>query len=100
MKKSDNKQLKIQKIPLFALIKILDDLYDQGIEYIDIMADTSQDRDTIKIGVKEEYMMLEEGDDDDDIEFEEEYEDNDDVEDATTPIAKKRLTDEDIINLL
>ena len=59
---------KIQKIPLQDFITILQDLYEEGVNFIDISGgdanpDSDQLKDMIKITVKPEYM--EEDDDDD-----------------------------------
>ena len=85
----------IKKIPLNELIDILSDLYNRGVDYIDILAPeepSEDDRMTIKF--TKEYMSpdaeLEEG---------EELDDNEeDVLDIT--IIPTKLSDEDLNQLL
>jgi hypothetical protein len=65
---------KIQKIPLQDFITILQDLYEEGVNFIDISGgdanpDSDQIKDMIKITVKPEYM---EEDDDDDEDYDDE----------------------------
>lgn len=99
--KVPNNSLKIQKIPLFALIEILEKLYEDGVEYIDISGELKEDKDVIKITVKEEYMALDEDDLNNEAKFEEDF--DDDQEESILddePKPAKKLTDEDITNLL
>jgi hypothetical protein len=53
--------MKLRKVPLEPLIEILKDLYDNGVDFIDISGQTSNDskekRDVIKITVKPEYLI-------------------------------------------
>ena len=85
----------IKKIPLNELIDILSDLYNRGVDYIDILAPeepSEDDRMTIKF--TKEYMSpdaeLEEG---------EELDDNEeDVLDIS--IIPEKLSDEDLNQLI
>ena len=77
------------------LIRILEDLYNGGADYVDISGDTDTDgtpRDTIKITVKPDYMA-----DPDTIDEEEEDEDLH-VEDRLD--GRIRLSDDDINELI
>lgn len=95
-----DKKLIIQKIPLASLIEILENLYNEGVEYIDISGEIKNDKDLIKISVKEDYMILdEEGDSTSQFEEISSEEDEDDVLDKPIKSVQK-LTDEDITNLL
>ena len=63
--------IKIQKIPLKEFIIILQDLYEEGVNFIDLSggeADSGSDllKDMIKITVKPEYMEEDYDEDDDD----------------------------------
>ena len=85
----------IKKIPLNELIDILSDLYNRGVDYIDILAPeepSEDDRMTIKF--TKEYMSpdaeLEEGEELDD--------DEEDVLDIT--IVPEKLSDEDLNQLI
>lgn len=101
--KEPNKKLTIQKVPLSALIEILENLYNDGVEYIDISGELNGEKDIIKITVKEEYMTLDENHNDSEHKFEEIYDDDDDEQEniLDKPIkAVKKLTDKDITNLL
>lgn len=48
--------MKIKKIPLEDFISILVELYDKGVNYIDISGTSKDNQDMIKINVLEEYM--------------------------------------------
>ena len=101
--KEPNKKLTIQKVPLYALIEVLENLYNDGVEYIDISGELNGEKDVIKITVKEEYMTLDENHNDSEHKFEEIYDDDDDEQEniLNKPIkAVKKLTDKDITNLL
>lgn len=51
--------MKLRKIPLESLLEILSDLYESGVDYIDIAGETNKkNRDVINITVKEEYMFF------------------------------------------
>ena len=48
--------IKIRKIHLDTILKILVELYDQGVDYIDIVGEINDVQDTIGISFCEEYM--------------------------------------------
>ena len=85
----------IKKIPLNELIDILSDLYNRGVDFIDILApEESSEEDRMTIKFTKEYMSpdaeLEEG---------EELDDNEeDVLDIT--IIPTKLSDEDLNQLI
>ena len=94
--------LKLRKIPLQALIEILQDLYDNGADFIDLSGEQKDEngssRDLIQITIKPEYMLHDERNDDDDEESEEielDYSD-DDVSDTKS----RSLSDDDINDLI
>ena len=84
----ENKEVKIQKIPLNTLIETLVSLYNQGIDYIDISGKPGTDFDSMAIVFTKDYMT-EEGkknfgeDDELDLEF-----------------GPSKLTDDDINQLI
>jgi hypothetical protein len=84
----ENKEVKIQKIPLDALIETLVSLYNQGIDYIDISGKPGTDFDSMAIVFTKDYMT-EEGKknfiEDDEIDLE---------------IRPSKLTDDDINQLI
>jgi hypothetical protein len=87
----------IKKIPLSELLEILSDLYNKGVDYIDILAPedpTEDDRMTIKF--TKEYFSPE-------LEFEEGDEplldDEEDILDIQI-VADTKLSDEDLNQLL
>lgn len=58
--------MKLRKIPLESLLEILSDLYESGVDYIDIAGETNKkNRDVINITVKEEYMFFNNEEEDD-----------------------------------
>lgn len=86
----------IKKIPLNELIDILSDLYNRGVDFIDILAPeepSEDDRMTIKF--TKEYMSP-------DAELEEGEELEDDEEDVLdiTIVPDTKLSDEDLNQLL
>lgn len=86
----------IKKIPLNELIDILSDLYNRGVDFIDIMApEEPSENDRMTIKFSKEYMSpdaeLEEGEILDD--------DEEDVLDITI-IPDTKLSDEDLNQLL
>jgi len=96
--------LKLRKIPLGALIEILQDLWDNGADYIDLSGEQNDDGDTpkdmIHITIKPEYILHEEGSDvmeEDNItqEIEIDYSE-DDIPDVT----RKTLSEDDINDLI
>lgn len=55
MKKKNN-QVVLQKIPLEPFIKTLEELYQEGANYVDIVGIANQDQDVMNLIVKIEYM--------------------------------------------
>ena len=108
--------MKLRKIPLGPLLEILQDLFDNGADFIDISGENNEEgeekKDIIKITIKPEYLMVAEEEDDDD---EEDYEMNEneeihmdytdafkeDVDIYTKKEQNKRsLSDEDLNDLI
>ena len=53
----NNEALTIKKIPLDGFIDILMDLYNKGVDYIDITGVTNEHSDKMAISFTSEYMM-------------------------------------------
>ena len=91
----------LRKIPLQALIEILQDLYDNGADYIDLSGEQKDEngsiRDLIQITIKPEYMLHDERNDDDEEseEIELDYSDDD-----TPDTTSRSLSDDDINDLI
>jgi hypothetical protein len=103
--------MNIRKIPLEPLIQILQDLFENGTDFIDISGEQNAEgeapRDMIKISVKPEYMMdHDELNDENTIEFMEEEIEMDytgSFEENIKRSIKNDITsfsDEDIDNLI
>lgn len=54
-----NEEFKIRKVYLDTFINILIDLYDKGVDYIDIIGSTDDTQDVVKISFSKEYMNKE-----------------------------------------
>ena len=76
----ENKEIALRKIPLKILLDILQDAWNKGADYVDIIGVPDEIQDNIAIAVKEEYMHVEE----DDIEID----------------PTKDITDEDLNQLI
>lgn len=84
----ENREIKIQKIPLDRLIETLVDLYNKGIDYIDIAGVQEDNQDRMAIVFTKEYMT-EQGKKN----FGEE-------EEIDLEIGPSKLTDDDINQLI
>jgi hypothetical protein len=76
-----NNEVRLKKIPLFILLEALRDVYNRGVDYVDIIGVPGEEQDSIGISVKEEYFASEYQEDDDDD-------------------ASKEITDEDLNQLI
>jgi hypothetical protein len=56
----ENNEVTLKKIPLKIFIEILQDAWDRGADYIDIIGVPDAIQDNISIAIKEEYMHHEE----------------------------------------
>lgn len=89
---NNNEETRIRKVPLESFIDILADLYDKGVDYIDIIGINSEKQDGIMISFSKEYMS-------------EEFQENFDMI-PTTKITKTdteiniNLSDDDLNELL
>ena len=84
----ENREVKIQKIPLDRLIETLVDLYNKGIDYIDIAGVPGIDQDRMAIVFTRDYMT-EEG--------KKNFGEEDELD---LEIGPSKLTDDDINQLI
>lgn len=75
--------MKIIKLPLLAFIEMLSDLYEEGVNYIDMFnSEVEGEENVIEISIEEDYMMTKE------------------QEDNSENVAKARFIDNDINDLI
>lgn len=53
----ENKEVAIRKIPLDNFIDVLMDLYNKGVDFVDIIGVQGDDMDRMAISFSEDYMM-------------------------------------------
>lgn len=82
-----NREVKIQKIPLDKLIDTLVDLYNKGIDYVDIAGVPGEEFDRMAIAFTREYMT-------------EQGKKNFEGFDLDVEIGPERLTDSDLNDLI
>jgi hypothetical protein len=63
----ENNEIALRKIPLKIFIEILQDAWDRGADYVDIIGVPDAIQDNISIAIKEEYMSHQDDDDDKEI---------------------------------
>jgi hypothetical protein len=97
---SKKRTLKLNKIPITAMMQILAELFEEGVDYIDIEGEESETKgesDRIKVTIKPEYYSKQ-------PKIELELEQDDEEEDVSDFLPKievnKKLTDEDINDLI
>lgn len=88
MEKNDN-ELRLNKIPLKVFLEALTDIYNRGVDYIDIIGTPGEEQDSIGIAIKQEYFSKD---------LEDDIEDEDD-EDFPSP-SSKDISDEDLNQLI
>ena len=82
-----SKEVRLRKIPLSVLIQALMDVYNTGVDYIDLIGKPDEEQDTIGIAFCEEYMSEEEG------------EEEETFDDLKEEIKNIKLSDEDLNQL-
>ena len=53
------KEVKLLKVPINSLIEILTDLYNQGVDYVDIIGIHNVEQDTLGIRYNQNYLTQE-----------------------------------------
>lgn len=86
----ENNGVNIEKVPLQKLIDILVEMYNNGVDYIDITGVKGEKKDYMAIGFNKEYMCPEAQENFDKIPNTISEED----------ITKRKLSDEDINDLI
>lgn len=91
--------MELRKIPLGMFIEILQDLYENGAEFIDLSGNMTEEgdalRDSVKITVRPEYLAEEIDEDEDYTETRIDYVNNDEEDDNDCS-----LSDDDIEKLM
>lgn len=83
-------EVRLKKIPLRVFLEALTNIYERGVDYVDIIGVPGEEQDSIGISVKEEYFS-QEGDDNEDEEYYYDEEDEDE---------NQSLSDEDLNQLI
>jgi len=78
----ENNEVALRKIPLKLFIEILQDAWERGADYVDIIGVPDTIQDNISIAIKEEYMHSEEDGEEDRMD------------------SSKGMTDEDLNQLI
>jgi hypothetical protein len=60
MKKENNTEITIKKIPLKPLLDILQDVWEKGADYVDIIGVTGDVQNNVLIAIRDDYMNSEE----------------------------------------
>lgn len=97
-----NKEFKVEKISLETLINLFIELYESGVDYVDLATDNSDPRqDKLVIFTKEGYINPDYYNEDRLSKFDIQEDDDDDDEPPKPPtiIETRKLSDDDI-NLL
>lgn len=90
MENQDKNQVRLKKIPLGVFIQALMDIYNTGVDYVDIIGVPGEEQDTIGIAFCDEYLSKEE----------EEENPEETLEDLKEQIKNINLSDEDLNQLL
>ena len=100
MKKPD-KEFRLEKIPVDTLLDLLMQLYEGGIDYVDLSADRSDpDQDKLIIFTKDSYINQEFYDPSKLVDFEMDEEDEEPAKLLPPSIITRKLSDDDINSLL
>lgn len=87
-------EIRIRRISIEALLEILDDLYQHGVEYVDFVAEVGEDQDKLDLYFNRTHMHPDHVENYDNIEIV-----NEDEEDEN-PIQVKKLTDDDLNQII
>lgn len=91
----ENTEITIKKVPLKALLDILQEVWEKGADYVDIIGVTGDVENNVLIAIRDDYMNNEEEEDEEEEKSPEEEALDDDDEDDN----EDSLTDDEL-NLL
>lgn len=52
-------EIRLRKIHLFSLLELLNKLYNNGVDYVDICGNVQEEEDTVIIGFNQDYVNAE-----------------------------------------
>jgi hypothetical protein len=74
-------EIRLKKIPLKIFLEALTDIYNRGVDFVDIIGSSGEEQDSIGIAIKEEYFsnndILDEEEEDREIDFPKDLSDED-----------------------
>jgi hypothetical protein len=74
-------EIRLKKIPLKIFLEALTDIYNRGVDFVDIIGSSGEEQDSIGIAIKEEYFsndnILDEEGEDREIDFPKDLSDED-----------------------
>lgn len=89
----NNEEVRLRKIPLSIFIDTLLDLFNSGVDYVDIIGKNNEEQDVIGISFSDDYMSKQYKENFDEL--------ADDTEEPDEPTIKNiKLSDEDLNQLL
>lgn len=94
--KNQDKKVRLKKIPLGVFIQSLMDIYNMGVNYVDLIGVPGEQQDTIGIAFSDEYLNKEEEEENDNNETET----TENFEDLKENIKDIKLSDDDLNQLL
>lgn len=60
----NSNEIRLKKIPLLVLLEALKDIYERGVDYVDIIGVPGVEQDSIGIAIRSDYYASEEEDND------------------------------------
>lgn len=107
MEENKGKDVILRKLHLHSFIQVLVDLYESGVDYIDLCGKNDVEQDVVDIRFTKEYTVFKDKSEEeamenikenfnDELDIEEEYDDDEDV----PPTTKYKLSDDDLNQLL
>lgn len=98
MENKNHQHFTIKKIDLYDFLDVLTDLYDRGVDFIDITGNLNENQDEVGIHFTKEYMASPEELDESDDDFDDELDIEIELEEEPKTIIK--LSDEDLNQLI
>lgn len=53
------KTLMARKMPLYELLNVLQEIYDKGADYVDLIVEPTKEKDVLSLIVRNEYINIE-----------------------------------------